>query len=131
MKIMKKLSLASILILAGIAIYGIATHGQPQSGAKPDPVKVDPKHYKVEFENDHVRVLRITYGPQEKSVMHYHPDGVVTYLTDGNIRMTTSDGKTIDQTGKAGQTTWTPAGAHLPQNIGDKKFEAILVELKK
>jgi hypothetical protein len=24
-----------------------------------DPVKVDPKHYKVEFENDRVRVLRI------------------------------------------------------------------------
>ena len=25
-----------------------------------DAVKVDPKHYKVEFENDQVRVLRIT-----------------------------------------------------------------------
>ena len=35
-----------------------------------DPLKVDPKHYKVEFENDRVRVLRITYGPREKSVIH-------------------------------------------------------------
>jgi hypothetical protein len=26
----------------------------------------------VEFENDQVRVLRITYGPHEKSVMHAH-----------------------------------------------------------
>ena len=25
-----------------------------------DPVKVDAKHYKVEFENDQVRVLRIS-----------------------------------------------------------------------
>lgn len=40
-----------------------------------DPVKVDPKHYKVQFENDRVRVLRITYGPHEKSVMHDHPGG--------------------------------------------------------
>ncbi|MFC2094014.1 hypothetical protein ACFLSH_00155 [Bacteroidota bacterium] len=32
-----------------------------------DAAKVDPKHYKVEFENDDVRVLRITYGPGEKS----------------------------------------------------------------
>ena len=131
MKNMKKLSVAAILVLAGISIYGVATHGQPQSGGKPDPVKVDPKHYKVEFENDHVRVLRITYGPQEKSVMHYHPDGVVTYLTDGNIRMTTPDGKSQDLPGKAGQTGWADAGTHLPQNMGDKKFEAILVELKK
>ena len=28
-----------------------------------DPTKVDSKHYKVVFENDQVRVLRITYGP--------------------------------------------------------------------
>ena len=34
-----------------------------------DAAKVDPKHYKVEFENDEVRVLRITYGPGEKSLL--------------------------------------------------------------
>jgi len=38
-----------------------------------DAVKVDGKHYKVMFENDQVRVLHITYGPGEKSVMHEHP----------------------------------------------------------
>lgn len=37
-----------------------------------DPVKVDPKHYQVEFENDRVRVLRIRFGPHERSVMHGH-----------------------------------------------------------
>ena len=47
-----------------------------------DPVKVDSKHYKVEFENDSVRVLRITYGPGEKSIMHEHPDAVAVFLTD-------------------------------------------------
>jgi hypothetical protein len=30
-----------------------------------DPVSIDPKHYKVEFENSAVRVLRVTYGPHE------------------------------------------------------------------
>ena len=34
--------------------------------AAQDPVKVDPKHYKVELENKQVRVLRINYGPREK-----------------------------------------------------------------
>jgi hypothetical protein len=31
-----------------------------------DPRKVDPERYKVEFENDRVRVLRVKYGPREK-----------------------------------------------------------------
>ena len=41
-----------------------------------DAAKVDPKHYKVEFENDRARVLRINYVPGEKSVMHEHPANV-------------------------------------------------------
>nr|NIR51506.1 hypothetical protein [candidate division KSB1 bacterium]NIS26908.1 hypothetical protein [candidate division KSB1 bacterium]NIT73741.1 hypothetical protein [candidate division KSB1 bacterium]NIU27639.1 hypothetical protein [candidate division KSB1 bacterium]NIU94275.1 hypothetical protein [candidate division KSB1 bacterium] len=45
-----------------------------QSPFAQDATKVDPKHYKVEFENDQVRVLRISYGPGEKSVMHEHPE---------------------------------------------------------
>ncbi len=95
-----------------------------------DPVKVDPKHYKVESENADVRILRIHYGPHEKSVMHSHPDSVVVYLTDGTTRMHTPDGKTQDNQGKAGQAMFTPAGTHLPENVGDKAFDAVLVELK-
>ncbi len=43
---------------------------------------VDAAHYKVEFENDQVRVLRVIYGPLEKSVMHEHPASIGVYLTD-------------------------------------------------
>lgn len=95
-----------------------------------DAVKADPKHYKVETENAQVRVLRIHYGPHEKSVMHSHPASVVVFLSDGNIKMTMPDGTTQNMTEKAGSTQYTPAGVHLPENIGDKPFEAILVELK-
>ncbi len=95
-----------------------------------DPVKVDPKHYKVESENAKVRILRVHYGPHEKSVMHSHPDLVVMYLSDGTIKMTMPDGKTQNTTGKMGQALFTPAGTHLPENVGDKDFDAVLVELK-
>jgi quercetin dioxygenase-like cupin family protein len=95
-----------------------------------DPVKVDPKHYKVEFENEQVRVLRISYAPGEKSVMHAHPNSVAVFLTDGNVKFTTPDGKSEERPAKAGATMWTPGGKHLPENIGDKPFELILVELK-
>jgi quercetin dioxygenase-like cupin family protein len=95
-----------------------------------DPVVVDSKHYKVEFENEQVRVLRITYGPHEKSVMHEHPGGVAVYLTDGQVRFTLPDGKTQDVSVKAGTTQSAASGKHLPENTGDKPFELILVELK-
>ncbi len=95
-----------------------------------DAAKVDPKHYNVEFENDKVRVLRISYAPGEKSVMHGHPDAVAVFLTGFNGKFTFPNGKSEEMTGKAGQTLWTPAGKHLPENTGNKPFELILVELK-
>ena len=95
-----------------------------------DPVKVDSKHYKVEFENSQVRVLRIKYGPHEKSVMHRHPNAVAIFVTDVNGKFTFPNGTTQDNSGKAGETRWTPAGRHLPENTGDQAFEVILVELK-
>lgn len=52
-----------------------------------DPVKGDSKHCKVEFENAQVRVLRIHYGPHEKSMMHDHPPGVLVFLTDGTLKV--------------------------------------------
>lgn len=100
------------------------------AGSAQDPVKLDPKHYKVEFENDQVRVLRITYGPHEKSVMHDHPANVAVFLTDGHAQFTLHDGKTVDAPIKAGTTQWDPGGQHLPENVGDKPFELVVVELK-
>ncbi|MBI3961398.1 MAG: cupin domain-containing protein [Deinococcus sp.] len=98
--------------------------------AQQDPVKLDPKHYKVEFENQQVRVLRIRYGPREKSVMHSHPAGVVVFLTEGHVKFTFPDGKAEEMRGSTGQAIWTPAGPHLPENLSDKPLEVLLVELK-
>jgi quercetin dioxygenase-like cupin family protein len=95
-----------------------------------DPVKVDPKHYTVEFENETVRVLRIHYGPGEKSVMHSHPDAIAVFLTDSKNKMTFPNGKSEVSSGKAGEVQMTPAGEHLPENVGDKPMELILVEIK-
>ena len=96
-----------------------------------DPVQVDSGHYKLVFENEQVRVLRITYGPQEKSVMHDHPDSVAIFLTDHHIKFTYPDGKAEEAHAEAGDTSWHRGVKHLPENLSDKPFELILVELKK
>lgn len=95
-----------------------------------DAVKVDAKHYKVEFENAQVRVLRVTYGPHEKSAMHEHPPSVVIWLTDEHGKFTLPDGKTQESHKKAGDIAWAPAEKHLPENLSDKPLELVLVELK-
>ena len=95
-----------------------------------DATKVDAKHYKVEFENSRVRIVRVHYGPHEKSVMHGHPDAVAIFQTDGRVKFTFPNGKTEERDMKAGTTLWTPAIRHLPENLSDNDMEVILVEMK-
>jgi quercetin dioxygenase-like cupin family protein len=92
--------------------------------AAEDSVAVDP------FQNDRVRLLRIKYGPGEKSVMHGHPANVAVFLTAGQAKMTAADGKTNVLAMKAGQVQWADKEKHLPENAGSKPFDLILVELK-
>jgi quercetin dioxygenase-like cupin family protein len=95
-----------------------------------DATKVDSKHYKVEFENAKVRIVRVHYGPHEKSVMHRHPDAVAIFQNDGKVKFTYPGGKTEEREMKAGQTLFTPAVTHLPENLSDSDMDVILIELK-
>jgi len=114
------------LLLLALFVLAIAV---PSAFAQ-DATKVDSKHYKVEFENSRVRIVRVKYGPHEKSVMHTHPDAVAIFPQDGKVKFTFPGGKTEEREMKAGQTIFTPAVRHLPENMTDGDMEVILVELK-
>jgi uncharacterized RmlC-like cupin family protein len=103
---------------------------RPSVGVAQDPVQVDAKHYTIEVENEKVRVLRIKYGPHEKSTMHGHPSMVAVFLTDAQSRFTYPDGKVEEIDGKAGQVVYFDAFVHDPENLSDKPFEVIAIELK-
>jgi len=96
----------------------------------PDPTVVDAAHYTVEHENDQLRVIRIKYGPGEKSVMHYHPAGVAVFLSAAHGSFELPDGTTQAIDAEAGQTMLLPAGQHKPSNLGKEGFEVVQVELK-
>ncbi len=106
-----------------VALLSTATIGE-------DAVIADPQHYTVDFENDRVRVIRIKYGPGEKSVMHTHSPNVTILLTDNTVRFTLPDGTSSEVTGEAGGAQWRDAEEHLPENLGDEPLEVVLVELK-
>ncbi len=114
-----------LMLCCALLCFGFAIVASAQ-----DAAKVDPAHYKVEFENAKVRILRFHYGPHEKSVMHSHPDSTVVFLTDGTVKFTFPDGKTQDASGKAGMAQFTPAEVHLPENVGDTPVDGLVIELK-
>ncbi len=105
----------------------IALKMQPQIR---DPAKVDPDHYKVEFENDRVRVLRVRFGPHEKSVMQEQPSLLEINLTIAHLLVTYPDGRTENIHAKAGQVRLFPSAERQPENLSDFPYEAIAIELK-
>jgi len=88
-----------------------------------DATKVDPKHYTVVSENAQVRILKVHYGPHEKSVMHHHPATVAVFLTDATGQFSYPDGKKENFTVKAGDAQYSaggypPAGEHRRSRDG-------------
>ena len=121
--------LSSLLLSLAVCAALMCGCFSPMLSAQ-DAAKVDSKHYTVVSENDEVRILKVHYGPHEKSVMHSHPAAVAVFLTSSKVRFTFPDGKTQDATVKAGDATYTPAATHLPENLGDEGMDVIVVELK-
>jgi hypothetical protein len=94
----------------------------PPAGPAPvstlDPVAVDGKHYKVELENEHVRVLRVHFGPREKGALHEHIlNRIVVYLND-------------QTNAKADDVRVSGAATHAEENASDRPADRIAVELK-
>jgi quercetin dioxygenase-like cupin family protein len=95
-----------------------------------DPTKVEPRHYRLQFENEHVQVVSVHYGPHEKSEMHDHPGGVVVVITGGHLRFTDQNGKVTEVYSKAGEARWFPPFKHKVENVGDEPYNAVYVGLK-
>lgn len=109
----------------GVFFCGITVLSRAQ-----DPAKSEPKHYKLDFENDRVQVVSVHYGPHEKSGLHEHPGGVVVILTEAHLRFTDENGKTREIFSKPGEARWYPPFKHRVENLGDTSYDAVYVGVK-
>jgi beta-alanine degradation protein BauB len=109
-------------VILGAAMTGVV-FGQ-------DPTKVEPKHYKLDFENERVQVVSVHYGPHEKSQMHEHPGGVVVVVTGGHLRFTDENGKVTEVFAKPGEARWFAPFKHTVENVGDTAYNAVYVGMK-
>ncbi|MGA2275815.1 MAG: hypothetical protein ABSH00_19880 [Bryobacteraceae bacterium] len=116
-----------------IVDIGIKKAGNPGKvmGTALDPLRADPQDFTLVFENNQVRVLRLKVGPRQSVPMHeYVLNHLVVYITDQNVRETSPEGKVEVTQYKAGDTSWGGPSRQKVDNLNDKPFEAVVVELK-
>lgn len=97
-----------------------------------DAAKVQPRAYKVAFENDMLRVLEFNSRPGMGVCgqgLHSHPAHLTVTLTPGKTRRK-QDGKVFLHDTKAGEVFWSEAETHEVENVSGRDMRALIVELK-
>jgi len=95
-----------------------------------DAVRIDPARYKIDFENDKVRVVRLGFAAREKGVMVEHPPRVLATLSDVSVKLVFQDGKTEERGAPAGVAAWLEGETLQTENASDHPLEVVLIEPK-
>jgi len=119
------------LVLAAPIMWSQDRFG-PRDFSRPDifdtrPVALDPVHFRMVLENDHVKVIRVRLGPREKSMVMEIPAHVMTCVTDQHVRVHYAHTKFAERAQKAGYTAWVERDEYGVENLEDKAVEWILV----
>jgi quercetin dioxygenase-like cupin family protein len=95
-----------------------------------DPVKVDPAHYRVLFENAHMRVLEYRDKAGYKAPMHSHP-AYMTYVTAaGKTKVMLPSGEMKVNEHAGSEFACHPPTQHATENIGSTGTQEVVVEFK-
>jgi quercetin dioxygenase-like cupin family protein len=116
--------------LEAVEVELLGPHPTAPQAYTGDPLKQDPQHFKLEFENDRVRVYRFRLGPHETSPMHDHLDRVTVHLTGAHVRVTLPDGSTQGLTEKGGNASFRASARHAAENMGAEGYELLTIEFK-
>lgn len=95
-----------------------------------DAITADPLHYRLEFENDRMRVLRMTLKPSEVVPMHDAKDALAVCLRECHVRFTFPNGRSEDIHMDAGTTRWIFGDTRSEKNLGTHPVEMLLFETK-
>jgi beta-alanine degradation protein BauB len=98
-----------------------------------DAASVQPRAYKVVFENDRLRVLEFNSKPGMGvcgNGVHSHPAHLTVALSPAKARIRLPDGKEFVAENKLGDVFWSEAETHETENIFGRDVRALMVELK-
>lgn len=95
-----------------------------------DAIAIAPHLHKVIFEDDAVRVMKVTVKPGDAAAMHWHPQNINYIIRAGRLRFIKPDGSSTVIDLVEGQVTSSSEGSHMVENVGDSTVQTIQVELK-
>ena len=100
-----------------------------------DALAADPKHYKIELENEHVRVLRLTLKGDETVPVHDDQDALFVCIAVSSdkachLRLTRPGGRSQDIHMQAGESRWIYADTRSEKNISNQPLELLVIETK-
>ncbi len=105
--------------------------GKPFVPGARDPLKVNPKNAKLEFENEYVRVFRCKYAANVREPLHEHTNDHRVTVAMGDVTLNLKTQGAEDRTGMltAGQSLWS-MGPVVHAAQADRAVELIVIELK-
>ena len=95
-----------------------------------DALAADPKHYKLEIENDQMRVLRLTLKADEVAPVHDDRDALFVCLKECHIRLTRPGGRSQDIHLQTGESRWIYGDTRSEKNISTQLLEMLVIEPK-
>ena len=100
-----------------------------------DALAADPKPYRLDFENDRMRVLRLTLKADETAPVHDDRDALFVCIAVGSdkachIRLTPPGGRSQDIHLQAGESRWIYGDTRSEKNLGTQPIEMLVIETK-
>ncbi len=109
------------------AVFALGAYGQsnqfppeivpPEVFARRDPLKIDAKHYHLDYENERVRAIRLTLKADETVPMHDDVDAMAVCIEECHLRFTRPDGRIQDVHMESGETRWLYGDTHAARNL--------------
>jgi hypothetical protein len=131
--------------LLPIAAFALGAYGQqpfrpnlnfppdivsPEAMARRDPLKIDTRHYRLDYENERVRAIRLTLKADEAVPMHDDVDALAVCIVECHLRFTEPDGHIQDVHMESGETRWLYGDTHSARNLNTNPMEMLFIEVK-
>jgi hypothetical protein len=121
------------LLLAAAGLTSQSASSAPETAKGPDAAKINPRSYKVLFENEKIRVLEYHSKPGLGVCgqgRHFHPQHLTIPLTAGKAKVRLQDGTVKVSEAKAGEMFWAKAEIHEAENVSGRDMRAYVIEFK-
>jgi len=128
--------MSALLLIMILFVQGRTRELFPPDIVPPEVVKgkdalaADPKHYRLDLENDRMRVLRLTLKADEIAPVHDDRDALFVCLKECHLRLTPPGGRSQDIHLQAGESRWVYGDTRSEKNLGPQPLEMLVIETR-